>query len=53
MIVISEHKNDIYNGAYKIAENWEGNPHFQKIDQKAHLYFYKDRGRDLGYWLLD
>lgn len=47
---ISGHPDDLYNGDYYVAEDWNGFPHFES-EKGAHLYYY-DVGSG-GYWQLD
>ena len=50
-VAVSGHDDETYNGDYYRFGYWNGKPHFAKLDNSAHLYFFSFVGENIvGYW---
>jgi len=53
-VTVAEHEVSTYNGDYYRFGYWNGRPHWAKLDDSAHLFFYSYVGENVsGWWQLD
>jgi len=52
-VTITGHSTDSFNGEYWRLGYWNGKPHWAKIDNSAHLYYFSYLGENyIGYWQM-
>lgn len=51
VLYLGGHTDDYYNGAYFLAEDWNGHPHYATEDRRAHLFYLEFGGE--GFWQID
>ena len=53
-VTVADHPTDTFNGQYWRLGYWNGKPHWAKLDNSAHLFFYGAVGDNVnGWWQLD
>jgi len=51
---VTDHPIEAYNGQYWRYGYWNGKPHWAKLDNSAHLFYYSSLGENLsGWWQMD